>query len=166
MNLATLPFTLNPLLVFCDAASNNNKKTPFDVLKTFDFSDPMKSLSKTGDELLKTEIIQRASVDAFTLLKEGMPSQIGYGFMMGFTSGYAVKKVSKVVSFVVGASFICLQGLAYNGFVTVNYDQLEKKASSYLDLNRDGNVDTIVLSRNMLIITPFITHPSIEYALY
>ena len=141
-NIAALPFTLNPLLIFCDAASNNNnKKTPFDVLKTFDFSDPMKSLSKTTDELLKTDVVQQASIDAFKLLKEGIPSQIGYGFMMGFTSGYTVKKVSKVVSFVVGASFICLQGLSYNGFVTVNYDKLEKQASSYLDLNRDGNMD-------------------------
>ena len=135
-------------MVFCDAASNNNKKTPFDVLKTFDFSDPMKSLSKTTDELLKTDMVQKVSVDVFTLLKEGMPSQIGYGFMMGFTSGYAVKKVSKVVSFVVGASFICLQGLAYNGFVTVNYDKLEKQASSYLDLNRDGNMNRTFTNNN------------------
>ena len=148
LNLAALPFTWNPLMVFCDAASNNNKKTPFDVLKTFDFSDPMKSLSKTTDELLKTDMVQKVSVDAFTLLKEGMPSQIGYGFMMGFTSGYAVKKVSKVVSFVVGASFICLQGLAYNGFVTVNYDKLEKQASSYLDLNRDGNMNRTFTNNN------------------
>ena len=117
------------------------KKTPWEILKSFDLKDPMNSASKIGIELLATDEVKSTSVDVHGLIKGGVPGEIGYGFMMGYTSGFTVKKVSKLVAFLVGAGFICMQALSYNGYVTINYGKLEKEAGKMLDLNKDGKID-------------------------
>lgn len=58
-----------------------------------------------------------------------MSCQIGYGFLMGYSSGYCVKRASKLVAFTVGAAFIFVQTLAYNGYVQVNHEKLEKEVT-------------------------------------
>jgi uncharacterized membrane protein (Fun14 family) len=47
---------------------------------------------------------------------------------MGYSSGYCIKKVSKVVAFVVGSAFILLQTLSYTGHIKVDYNKLQKDA--------------------------------------
>lgn len=117
------------------------KKTPMEILKTFDFQDPMNSVSQIGTELLATDEVKAMSVDVHDVIKGGIPGEIGYGFLMGYTSGFTVKKVSKIFAFLVGAGFICMQTLSYNGFVTVNYDKMEREAEKMLDFNKDGKTD-------------------------
>ncbi len=70
-----------------------------------------------------------------------MLGQLGYGFSMGYCSGYCLKKTSKMVAFGVGGIFITIQTLSYNGYIQVNMDKLEKDVDSIMDLNHDGKVD-------------------------
>jgi uncharacterized membrane protein (Fun14 family) len=73
--------------------------------------------------------------------KDAVPPQFGYGFLMGYSSGFCLKKVSKAVAFVVGAFFVTVQTLAYNGYVKIDMEKLNKDVNSKLDLNNDGKVD-------------------------
>ncbi|KAI9028472.1 FUN14 family-domain-containing protein [Hyaloraphidium curvatum] len=65
----------------------------------------------------------------------------GTGGLIGFATGYAVKKVGKVALVVVGVGFAGLQVLANNGMVEVNFSAMDKYAKKNLDLNKDGVVD-------------------------
>ena len=48
-------------------------------------------------------------------IDSGVPTQISYGFICGYSSGYALKKVGKAASVVFGLGFVGLQSLAYAG---------------------------------------------------
>jgi uncharacterized membrane protein (Fun14 family) len=61
--------------------------------------------------------------------------QLGFGGIAGFMSGYALKKVGKVLAFAIGIIFIILQVLAYYGFVSVNWIQVQKSVDPLLETN-------------------------------
>lgn len=71
----------------------------------------------------------------------GLPTQISYGFVCGYSSGYALKKVGKSMSVVFGLGFITLQTLSYSGYIQVDHEKLKEKIENILDLNEDGKVD-------------------------
>eukprot|EP00981_Chlorochromonas_danica_P015083 scaffold10372_cov243-Ochromonas_danica.AAC.8 len=73
--------------------------------------------------------------------ESGVAGQVGYGFLMGYSSGFCLSKVSRIIAFGVGGVFIVIQSLSYSGLIKVNYDGIEKKVESVLDLNKDGKVD-------------------------
>jgi uncharacterized membrane protein (Fun14 family) len=73
--------------------------------------------------------------------ESGLPGKIGYGFMMGYSSGFCLKKVSKVVAFCLGGVFITLQTLSFNGYIKLDYDKMKDVATDQLDLNNDGKID-------------------------
>lgn len=99
-------------------------------------------LSSTDfSSIFSEDIISKASAKAHAIMDTGAPGQIGYGFMMGYSSGYCLKKVSKVVAFAVGGIFIALQSLSYNGYMNVNYGKIQKDVEKIMDLNHDGKVD-------------------------
>jgi uncharacterized membrane protein (Fun14 family) len=49
--------------------------------------------------------------------------------------------MSKLLALAVGGVFITVQTLAYNGYVSVNYEKLQKDVEGHLDLNHDGKID-------------------------
>jgi uncharacterized membrane protein (Fun14 family) len=51
-------------------------------------------------------------------------TQLGVGGLAGLCSGYAMKKMGKVIAFIIGIVFLFLQLLAYQGFITINYQPL------------------------------------------
>jgi len=53
-------------------------------------------------------------------------------------SGFALKKLGKLAAFGFGSLFVLLQGLAYSGYIDVNYGKLESDVSNVLDRNHDG----------------------------
>ena len=53
-------------------------------------------------------------------------AQLGVGGIGGLCVGYAVKKVAKIVAFLIGLFFLGLQYLAYQGIIDVNYVALEE----------------------------------------
>ncbi|CAJ1352867.1 unnamed protein product [Effrenium voratum] len=60
---------------------------------------------------------------------------------MGACSGFALKKAGKVAAGVFGTLFLLQQALAYQGYVTVNWEKVEKDMTAVLDLNKDGKFD-------------------------
>jgi len=58
--------------------------------------------------------------------------QIGFGAVAGFIAGYALKKVGKFVALVLGLLFIAVQLLAWSGYVSVNWDVLQRQVDPYL----------------------------------
>ncbi len=61
---------------------------------------------------------------------------------MGFASGYFVKKVSKTAAVLVGATFVLLQILEQQGYITIYWNKFEENYNKVLDLDNDGKVTT------------------------
>ncbi len=59
--------------------------------------------------------------------------QLTLGGVAGFASGYALKKVGKVLALLVGMLFISIQVLAYYGFVSVDWPQVQSVIDPLLD---------------------------------
>jgi uncharacterized membrane protein (Fun14 family) len=74
-------------------------------------------------------------------IDSGIPTQLSYGFISGYCSGYALKKVGRTAAVVFGLGFMSLQTLSYYGYVKVDHGQIRKDVESLLDLNQDGKVD-------------------------
>lgn len=73
----------------------------------------------------------RAVATAPNLLSSLLPD-LSFGGLLGFAAGYAIKKVGMVALFVVGAVFILLQLLAYQGLLTVNWFKVQALAEPAL----------------------------------
>mmetsp|Transcript_21379 Transcript_21379/g.20535 ORF Transcript_21379/g.20535 Transcript_21379/m.20535 type:complete len:213 (-) Transcript_21379:293-931(-) len=71
----------------------------------------------------------------------GIPTQLSYGFVCGYCSGFALKKVGKVGAVVFGLGFMSLQSLSYAGYIKVDHDRIKNHVETILDLNNDGKVD-------------------------
>ena len=52
--------------------------------------------------------------------------QFGFGGLAGFAVGLALRKLAKLTAILFGILFICIQLLAYHGFITVNPEILRK----------------------------------------
>jgi uncharacterized membrane protein (Fun14 family) len=98
-------------------------------------------IPKDFSSIFNEDIINKASAKAHELMEGGLPVQVSYGFMMGYSSGYCLKKVSKIMAFALGGVFIAVQSLSYNGYMIVNYEKVQKDVERLMDLNHDGKVD-------------------------
>lgn len=85
--------------------------------------------------------VDKLSADINRVLGTGVPVQVGYGLFMGYSSGYCLMRVSKMLAFIVGGLFITMQTLAYHGFMQIDYHKIEKEVSNAVDLNHDGRID-------------------------
>lgn len=54
---------------------------------------------------------------------------LGFGGVAGAVVGYTAKKVTKLVALALGAAFILVQVLAYNGFISVNWGAVQHSAA-------------------------------------
>merc|ERR1719291_876449 len=63
------------------------------------------------------------------------------GSILGFTSGFALKKISSGAAVIFGGLFAIQQGLAYAGYVNVNWKKVEADLTTLLDVNKDGKID-------------------------
>jgi uncharacterized membrane protein (Fun14 family) len=111
-----------------NGSSNNSKDHKKKTLKDGDFFSTFHSTLRDNkvpmaDEL--TSIVRNLAGSTKATFESGVPFQVGYGFMMGYSAGFCVKKVSKVLSFAVGAAFILVQSLSFAGYIDVNYGQIE-----------------------------------------
>jgi len=73
--------------------------------------------------------------------ENGVPLKASYGAALGFCSGFALKKVGKVGTFIFGAGFCMFQSLSYSGYITVNYEKVGKDLSKLLDLDTNGTIN-------------------------
>lgn len=56
-------------------------------------------------------------------------TQLGVGGIGGLAVGYAIKKVAKIVAFIIGLAFLMLQYLAFKDIISINYGALEAWAN-------------------------------------
>mmetsp|Transcript_87389 Transcript_87389/g.182876 ORF Transcript_87389/g.182876 Transcript_87389/m.182876 type:complete len:203 (+) Transcript_87389:35-643(+) len=93
-----------------------------------------------------------ASKDKFQAAQFKMPAlspedlgpfagSVSVGTLLGFCSGFAVKKTGKAAAFVVGCLFCLQQSLSYAGYITVNWKKVEDDLTKLLDTNNDGTLD-------------------------
>jgi uncharacterized membrane protein (Fun14 family) len=82
------------------------------------------------------------------LLPEGIDVQTlslaaGVGVVPGFCAGFALRKVGNLATFMVGGVFFMFQMAAYQGYVTIHWDAVEKDLNGLLDFNNrdDGRAD-------------------------
>jgi uncharacterized membrane protein (Fun14 family) len=68
-------------------------------------------------------------------------ANVGFGAVMGFCSGYAMKQVGKALAFVVGVSFIGLQAAASTGYIHVDWTKVRDDVAKKMDANGDGTFD-------------------------
>ncbi|CEM25376.1 unnamed protein product [Vitrella brassicaformis CCMP3155] len=68
--------------------------------------------------------------------------KVGMGTVFGYLSGYAVKNALKVSALLVGASFIGLQLLAHQGYITIDWDRAERDFNSLFDRDQDGRISS------------------------
>jgi uncharacterized membrane protein (Fun14 family) len=59
-------------------------------------------------------------------------TQLGVGGVAGLCVGYALKKMGKIVAFIIGLAFIGLELLAYKGIISINYSALEEWATGLI----------------------------------
>ena len=63
-------------------------------------------------------------------------SQLSFGSVVGYCSGYAMKKVGKAVAFVIGVGFVGLQTASHMGYIDVNWIKIRDDALKPLDTVR------------------------------
>ena len=61
-------------------------------------------------------------------LFQGPAAALGFGGVAGAVVGYTAKKVTKLVALILGGLFIIIQFLVYQGYLTVDWDAVEKSA--------------------------------------
>jgi uncharacterized membrane protein (Fun14 family) len=74
-------------------------------------------------------------------------SELSFGSVMGYCSGYAFKKVGKALAFVVGVGFIGLQTVVSTGYIDVNWGKMKEDALKKVD----------AVSNNTICWSPFST---------
>jgi len=68
-------------------------------------------------------------------------SKLGFGGALGWSAGYALKKIGKMAAFATGCLFILFQSAAYAGLIDIHWNRVQQRISAAADLNRDGKVD-------------------------
>jgi uncharacterized membrane protein (Fun14 family) len=87
------------------------------------------------------ELTVDAVVDLGWKIAGPILSNLGFSGVCGFAAGYAAKKIGQTVAVLVGLAFIAIQGLAYQGIITVNWANIESMVKKNLDINGDGKLD-------------------------
>ena len=60
---------------------------------------------------------------------------LSFGGMLGFLSGFATKKMVKIITIVLGIIFVILQMLAFSRIISVNWGYIQGLTSSYFNQN-------------------------------
>jgi uncharacterized membrane protein (Fun14 family) len=68
-----------------------------------------------------------------------LATQLGFGGVIGFVVGYAVRKLLKILAIFVGVIFLFTQYLAWQGFIEIHYNRVYEAAEGLLQ-NFGGGV--------------------------
>ena len=55
---------------------------------------------------------------------------VGFGGIIGFLIGYALKKIAKILAVIVGVFFAAILYFESNGIININWDKLQSIAQS------------------------------------
>lgn len=85
--------------------------------------------------------------------------QLSFGALAGFAAGYALKKIGKLAALALGLLFIALQVLAYYGFVTINWLEVQNRVDPLLNgssVNRLWQGLVNILTYNLTFAAAFV----------
>ena len=89
--------------------------------------------------------LQLPSFPTFSLPSEDdatlFAGTVSFGSLMGFCSGYALKKIGRMGATTAGVVFLSLTAAQRADYVSVNWKKIEADTMGNLDLNNDGKVD-------------------------
>src|SRR5215469_2887072 len=112
-------------------------------------------LQKRFRTLKNTACHSREEVQASELPVEDFIFSAGGGFLFGAVAGYAIKKVMKLATIVIGLFVVGLAYLSYRGWVDVKWAAMEDASRSTLT-----NASEQVVHALNNTATQFATHPS------
>ena len=84
----------------------------------------------------KKDLVEEAIEKAKPVL-----AKISFGAVMGYCSGIALKKVGKMLAFIVGLGFIGLQTAQSTGYLAVDWSKIVDDLKMKADTNDDGGID-------------------------
>lgn len=142
-------------VVLCEGNNNNNDNImnlffPKNNDGTTNWS---KASGQITDQMFWDQFGKAVGGKVQNVIDSGTPTQLSYGFISGYCSGFALKKVGKIVSVIFGLGFMSLQTLSYYGYVKVNHQQIEQDITDMFDLNKDGKFDAkdTAIAQNQLM---------------
>jgi uncharacterized membrane protein (Fun14 family) len=62
-----------------------------------------------------------------------LATQVSFGSIMGFCSGYALKKAGKVAAIIIGTGFVALQTASSYGYIKMDWKKISDDAMKPLD---------------------------------
>mmetsp|Transcript_12382 Transcript_12382/g.26996 ORF Transcript_12382/g.26996 Transcript_12382/m.26996 type:complete len:270 (+) Transcript_12382:115-924(+) len=141
---------------------DNNDQDFFSKIKSKMEEGSLSKIFSLDDETVNS-ILTTVGSKAQSAIDSGIPGNLSYGFLMGYLSGLALKKVGKMASIGLGLSFVALQSLAYSGYIEVNHEKLEKELyEKVLDRNKDGKVDSEDLRSILEDVKKIVAHGLLE----
>jgi uncharacterized membrane protein (Fun14 family) len=120
-----------------NASTNNNKK-------------PIQAFSGSGnnnDDENNSSTLTLANYPTFAL------QRVGFGGILGFCTGYALKQAAKAAAVMVGGTVILLQGLQFQGWIKINWSKIQRDITSSFDTDGDGEFtlrDMMNIFKNMV----------------
>ncbi|MES1912212.1 MAG: hypothetical protein MHM6MM_004525 [Cercozoa sp. M6MM] len=75
--------------------------------------------------------------------------KVAIGAVAGWCSGYASAKFGQMAALCIGGLFVLLQGLAYAGFISIDWGRVESSVAAKIDQNGDGKLDASDLRQIM-----------------
>ena len=69
---------------------------------------------------------------------EPVATQAGVGVVAGYCAGRAARFGLRATATLAGAAFLAVQALAYNGYIHVNWAEVQRSALPYFDVDGDG----------------------------
>jgi len=81
-------------------------------------------------------------MDAFIDSMSPILTQLSIGSVMGYATGKALQTAGNMLAIFVGTSFMILQGLAYKGWVSINWSSAISDSKLMLDMDGDGDFDS------------------------
>eukprot|EP00286_Rhodomonas_abbreviata_P022010 CAMPEP_0181308804 /NCGR_PEP_ID=MMETSP1101-20121128/11673_1 /TAXON_ID=46948 /ORGANISM="Rhodomonas abbreviata, Strain Caron Lab Isolate" /LENGTH=235 /DNA_ID=CAMNT_0023415241 /DNA_START=12 /DNA_END=716 /DNA_ORIENTATION=- len=82
-----------------------------------------------------------ALMDSFIDSLAPLASQMSIGSIMGYATGKALLTAGQIAAVMVGCAFMMFQGLAYKGWIEVNWQKTGTDFKSLLDMDGDGDFD-------------------------
>jgi len=106
-----------------------------------------KAIESTPDDIVLSTIDRAKPILA----------KISFGSIMGFCSGYSVKKAAEVAAVIAGAAFIAVQTCVSYGYIDVNWEKIKQDAINRVDADGDGKLGPDDLKLYWIKLRTFLT---------
>lgn len=77
----------------------------------------------------------------YTEHKQEAFKELGVGSVFGYCAGYFTRKMLRMGVFITGGLFVATQVLSTQGYISIEWDKLEKDAIKAFDQNGDNKFD-------------------------